>query len=476
MKPSRSSMWQNECANNPQGHGELDTIYASLETQCKARDWPLASIDFLLICGDFQAVRNERDLACMSVPRRYRRLEDFHRYYSGEATAPVLTIVIGGNHEASNYSFELYHGGWLAPNIYYLGAAGVVRYGPWRIGGISGIYLPGDYEKPHYERLPYDRDMIKSVYHVRGYDVAKMKRLTRGGSASSGRGVIDVCMSHDWPQWVELFGDYESLYRDKPHFLESAKKDYLGSRPAKELLGQLRPSYWFSGHMHWKFSADIEHKEAVIDETIRGLPVPNDLKTKLPVFNRSKRTSAQPSDVCSPPATTHFHALSKVGPHIPYYLELLELELPPQGDAEESFPKEESGSYTLCYDEEWLAITRAYNDSLRVADPETLVVPPEPRTHGKHKAEPPTIEDHKAWVKENIADKGLLRIPRNFIAHAPTQSSMTSQSGRRSEDQQPEEYLNEQTVKFCELLQMTNKFTESVGEVVDDGGVEFGWD
>ena len=29
------------------------------------------------------------------------------RYYTGEAVAPILTIVIGGNHEASNYFWEL---------------------------------------------------------------------------------------------------------------------------------------------------------------------------------------------------------------------------------------------------------------------------------------------------------------------------------------------------------------------------------
>ena len=29
------------------------------------------------------------------------------RYYTGEKQAPVLTIVIGGNHEASNYFWEL---------------------------------------------------------------------------------------------------------------------------------------------------------------------------------------------------------------------------------------------------------------------------------------------------------------------------------------------------------------------------------
>lgn len=45
----------------------------------------------------------------------------FPRYYSGEKKAPVLTIFIGGNHEASNHLQELPYGGWVAPNIYYLG-------------------------------------------------------------------------------------------------------------------------------------------------------------------------------------------------------------------------------------------------------------------------------------------------------------------------------------------------------------------
>lgn len=43
------------------------------------------------------------------------------RYYSGEKKAPILTIFVGGNHEASNHLQELPYGGWVAPNIYYLG-------------------------------------------------------------------------------------------------------------------------------------------------------------------------------------------------------------------------------------------------------------------------------------------------------------------------------------------------------------------
>lgn len=57
----------------------------------------------------------------------------------------MLTIIIGGNHEASNYLWELYHGGWLAPNIYFLGHAGCVRVNGIRIAGASGIFKSNDF-------------------------------------------------------------------------------------------------------------------------------------------------------------------------------------------------------------------------------------------------------------------------------------------------------------------------------------------
>ena len=39
----------------------------------------------------------------MACPDKYKSMCTFYKYYSGEAIAPVLTIFIGGNHEASNY-------------------------------------------------------------------------------------------------------------------------------------------------------------------------------------------------------------------------------------------------------------------------------------------------------------------------------------------------------------------------------------
>ena len=125
-------------------HGSLTAIYDSVAQfeQAKGR-----KVELLLLCGDFQALRSRFDFESLNVPAQFRQLGTFHEYYAGKRVAPVLTIVIGGNHEASNYMWELYHGGWLAPNIYYLGAAGSVMVNGLRISGASGIFKPHDYEK-----------------------------------------------------------------------------------------------------------------------------------------------------------------------------------------------------------------------------------------------------------------------------------------------------------------------------------------
>lgn len=100
----------------------------------------------------------------MSCPDKYLAIGDFYKYYSGELIAPFLTIFIGGNHEASNYLQELfkkqykinfktncfrYFGGWVAKNIYFLGASGVINIKKGihqiRVGGISGIFFEKDF-------------------------------------------------------------------------------------------------------------------------------------------------------------------------------------------------------------------------------------------------------------------------------------------------------------------------------------------
>lgn len=184
------------------------------------------------------------------MPAKYRQMGDFHEYYSGSRTAPYLTIFVGGNHEASNHLFELYYGGWVAPSIYYMGAANVLRLGPLRLAGLSGIWKGYDYRKPHFERLPYSRDDTNSIFHVREIDVRKLLSV---------RTQVDIGISHDWPQGVEWLGDHRELFKQKDLFEADANEGKLGSIAARQCLARLRPPHWFSAHLHIKYPAVVEH-------------------------------------------------------------------------------------------------------------------------------------------------------------------------------------------------------------------------
>jgi lariat debranching enzyme len=52
-------------------HGELDRIYATLD---EIRVEHGTSVDLLLVCGDFECIRDYRDLASVAVPAKYRKL------------------------------------------------------------------------------------------------------------------------------------------------------------------------------------------------------------------------------------------------------------------------------------------------------------------------------------------------------------------------------------------------------------------
>lgn len=227
-------------------HGALNTIYESLKPDVK----------LLLICGDFQAIRNTTDLQTLNVPAKYRQPGDFPDYYSGVRKAPVLTIFIGGNHECSSYMRELQYGGWVAPNIYYLGEFGSVWYKGIKITGALGIWNARSfYTKQRLDYLlPYDASSLRLVYHLKPKNLLKL--LLSGRS--------DVCMSHDWPQGIWKFGNERELLRKKKFFKEDMQSGKLGSPGARAALERLEPRYWFSLHLHVKFTATFERNVEVV--------------------------------------------------------------------------------------------------------------------------------------------------------------------------------------------------------------------
>ena len=120
----------------------------------------------------------------MACPVKYQRLGDFPLYFTGQLKVPYLTIFIGGNHEASNYLQELYYGGWVAPNIYYLGSSGVIRVkkGEFeiKIAGISGIYNEKNFfMRKNIDKLPLDGYTKRSAYHSRELEIFKLYTVIR---------------------------------------------------------------------------------------------------------------------------------------------------------------------------------------------------------------------------------------------------------------------------------------------------------
>ncbi|CAI4230015.1 unnamed protein product [Auanema sp. JU1783] len=391
-------------------HGELDVIYGTLEEIERQNGF---KFELVLCCGDFQSVRNYGDLQHMHVPDKFKALNTFYKYYSLEKTAPILTVFIGGNHEASGYLSELPYGGWVAPNIYYMGFASVINFAGLRIAGLSGIFKEKDYHKGHFERPPYDRySDIVSTYHVRNFDIWRLKQM-KPKENDKNKNSVDVMLTHDWPCGITDFGNVNNLLRFKPHFAEDIEANKLGNPGTMMLLYDIKPCYWFAGHLHAYFPALVPHAAK----------------------NEGER-----------PDPTRFLALDKPIPRR-HFVHTVELEV----DA--------NATTDLKYDSNWIAILKS-TDHLTSTDYKQTYLP---SSHSNERFDfRPT--DEELSIMETYGD---LTIPKNFRPTAPpvfTESLSTS-------DQSPSLYYkNPQTTEFCSRFNITDinqvllaKTSEGVG-------------
>ena len=346
-------------------HGELDSIFEAVEHAERFEGVP---IDLVLCCGDFQAVRNEQDLETMQCPLKYRSMNTFYKYYSGEKAVPRPVVFIGGNHEASSHLQELPLGGWAAPGVYFLGNSGVVKFRGVRIGGMSGIFKSHDFWKPRRERPPFYGGSMSAVYHQRWQETAMLLALrsdrsdgpagAEAGSAKDAaaalRPGLDVCASHDWPISAVSRGHWRSLKR---HFQSDIHRGQLGSPAASLVLRSLRPAFWFSAHLHCKYAALLRHPMQ---------PPPADVlagagELAAEEAAEAARVASQgrggdsggdgEGPAAEAPAVTRFLALDKPIPGRSF-LHVVEVPIPDHvGD-------EEASLASLCFDPEWCAVLR----------------------------------------------------------------------------------------------------------------------
>ena len=456
----------------------------------------------------------------MSVPIKYRNIGDFHEYYSGHRQAPYLTLFIGGNHEASNHLFELYYGGWVAPNIYYMGAANVIRFGGLRIAGLSGIWKGYNYNKSHHERLPYYEDDVKSIYHVRELDVRKLLNI---------KSQVDIGLSHDWPRGVEWLGDWKSLFARKDQFETDARAGTLGSRAARYVLDRLCPPYWFSAHLHCKYSAIIQHSQSTESNS---MPRPNaatgpvDHQVDLAQSHNNEEIDLDPEVLGIDSTHQPFCAGQNQDQILESYTQddslKLGLETALPVNRVDGMAKDTTKTLSDVPDEVRALLPRAFEskplevpstpaifnkstsflaldkclphrkflqildiepidkDLNLLAGPRYLTYDKEwlaitrvfasqlvlgektssrPDNHGESHYRP-LIETEEAWVEKNLVAANEMRIPENFTITAPVYDQAMGIDAR----EQPKEYTNPQTTAFCRLLHIPNPFDISEEE------------
>lgn len=345
-------------------HGELDSVFQKVE-QIHSRK----ALDLLIILGDFQSIRDNKDMVSISIPPKYRKMGKFYKYYRNDIyKVPVPVLFIGGNHESMRHLMKLPYGGYVSPNIYYMGYSNVVWFKGVRIGGLSGIYKRWDFDttRPSWDKmeaqqwdnnLEYSRVNIKSLYHVRHRDVLPLYMMNN-------KNPIDIMISHDWPDGVPYHGDVDKLLHLKPFFRKDINNHELGSPVNWELLCRLKPKWWLSAHLHVKYRATIKHNTS--DNSNKSSDANRD-EIELDLSDDEENINIDRQDVESQQnETTEFLALDKCMPG-KQWLDVIEIE--PNEDHVSYKNRSRDESLHLYWDKEFirnLILTQERKDLLDV--------------------------------------------------------------------------------------------------------------
>ncbi|CDU20207.1 RNA lariat debranching enzyme, putative [Plasmodium yoelii] len=385
-------------------HGELDLVYNTLDKLEKENNF---KVNLLICCGDFQSIRYNLDNESLNVPNKYKKeVNDFTKYFTGEKKAKILTVFIGGNHEAVNVLKQLYYGGWVAPNIYYLGHSNVHNICGIRICNLSGIYKKYNFYKTYDECYPYNNVSKVSAYHIRKYEIEKLKIL---------KNKVDIIVTHDWPNNIEKHGNLDDLLNSKSYFKTEILTNTLGNPQTEILLHKLKPDFWFAAHLHVKYSSIYIHNDKINCTKFLSLDKAEPHRHFIQILNLEKiHNSLQlkmdhlPNTLPPPPQRGEAAKEAEVG-EAAKEAEVGEAAKEAEvGEAtKEEAQKGEEEKYYLCYDVEWLAIIKANHNLISINSD---------KNYNLEDLKYPTDEDFE-FVKEKL--KKLKQISINGKQYYP---------------------------------------------------------
>lgn len=195
-------------------------------------------VDLVLAVGDVEAFRraddHRRKAAKRSMPA------EFAEYADGTKRMKRPLYFIGGNNE----DFEALHhapeGNELAPNVHYLGRAGMRQLRGLRIGYLSGIHAPRFFEQPL--RRPSSLDTAKQAGYFRGPEVDRVSSLRD----------LDLFLVHEWPRGIVQRARDEGLATERP-----LPSYWIGNPITRRLVDTIRPRWVLCGHSHKAFAVSL---------------------------------------------------------------------------------------------------------------------------------------------------------------------------------------------------------------------------
>lgn len=208
-------------------HGRFLRVESWLRELAEIQGRP---VELAIALGDLETFSGSE------APLRKRSKRDqpaeFGPYARGERRMPCPLVFIGGNNEDFAALHAMPAGGAFAPEIRYLGRAGVVELTGLRAAFLSGIFAPTSYQRPL--DVPTNLELARRAGHFREEEVGRV----------AAAGQVELLLLHDWPRGISGRG-------------KGAPPAFWGNAQARSLVDKLHPAWVLCGHQHRAWAAQL---------------------------------------------------------------------------------------------------------------------------------------------------------------------------------------------------------------------------
>lgn len=230
-------------------HGRFHRLEGWLEALEAARG---RRVEQAFAVGDVEAFRHADDHRRKAAKRGMPA--EFAEYADGARRMARPLAFIGGNNEDFETLHTMPDGGQLAPDVVYLGRAGVRELAGLRVAYLSGIHAPRFFDQPL--AVPASRDTRKQAGYFRREEVERV-RAARD---------VDLLLVHEWPR---------SLAGRVAPGTPGAPSPWMGNPITRGVVDAVRPAWLLCGHSHRPFAA--------------GLPLPGGGETRVACLDQAAR-------------------------------------------------------------------------------------------------------------------------------------------------------------------------------------------